>query len=434
MSNLLRISSALVLFFIVSIAGTAALAQTESNTPDIEATTLPSASDPDISPETLAILLTPMMADQLAELSAEWQQIVMQNAEQSASISLQVLGGSEAAQPQLREQLVALSDRQGGVTDNYILVLDAWERKGGPAEEIEAHRVYLSAFRVELVRSIDPATLFNLAWGWLTSAKGGLALLGKIAGVIVAVYALQIVARIARRFATKSLNRIPDISQLLKKYVALVAFWLTFFLGLMLVLTFMGVNVTPLFAVFGGLSFIIGFAMQDTLGNFASGLLIMVLKPFDLGDFIETAGKAGTVDAMSIVSTTIRTFDNQIIIIPNTKVWGDVITNVNAADTRRVDLVFGIGYSDSIEQAKSVLAKAVASHPLCLDEPVPEFGVGELGDSSVNLYCRPWVKTPDYWTVYWDLTGTVKEEFDKAGISIPFPQRDVHLIQEKVED
>jgi small conductance mechanosensitive channel len=130
---------------------------------------------------------------------------------------------------------------------------------------------------------------------------------------------------------------------------------------------------------------------------------------------------------MTIVSTTIRTFDNQIIVIPNSKIWGDVITNVSAADTRRVDLVFGIGYSDSAEEAKRVLAIAVSEHPLCLKEPAPEIFVGELGDSSVNLFCRPWVKTPDYWTVYWDLTGNVKERFDAAGITIPFPQRDVHL-------
>ena len=311
------------------------------------------------------------------------------------------------------------------------MVLDAWERKGGAPESVAEHRRYLSALKVEAVRSIDPRALLRLAVDWIFSVTGGLALIGKIAGGLVAIYALQIVARIARRFAARSLDKVPDISQLLKRYVLIFAYWLTFFIGIMLVLTFVGINVTPLFAVFGGLSFIVGFAMQETLSNFASGLLIMVLKPFDLGDFIETAGKSGTVDTMSIVSTSIRTFDNQIIIVPNSKIWGDVITNVNAEETRRVDLVFGIGYSDSIDQAKSALADAVAKHPLCLKDPAPAFGVGELADSSVNIYCRPWVKTEDYWTVYWDLTGEVKERFDEAGISIPFPQRDVHMIKEQ---
>jgi small conductance mechanosensitive channel len=393
--------------------------------------TLPAADNPDVSTEVLSILLTPKTAEQLAELSAQWQQIVIELAERTAALNVALITADEEDAVKIREQLIELVESQSAAAQNYSKVLDAWERKGGASEDIDAHRVYLSGLTVEAVRSIDPKTMLRLATDWLLSAAGGLALLGKIAGIIVAVYALKIVARLARGVAARSLDKIPDISQLLRRYTLTSVFWLTFFIGLMLVLTFMGFNVTPLFAVFGGLSFIIGFAMQETLGNFASGLLIMVLKPFDLGDFIETAGKSGTVDTMSIVSTSIRTFDNQIIIVPNSKIWGDVITNVNAEETRRVDLVFGIGYSDSIDQAKAVLADAVANHPLCLKDPAPAFGVGELADSSVNIYCRPWVKTEDYWTVYWDLTGTVKERFDEAGISIPFPQRDVHMINEQ---
>ena len=195
-------------------------------------------------------------------------------------------------------------------------------------------------------------------------------------------------------------------------------------------LGFFGVNVTPLFAVFGGLSFILGFAMQDTLGNLASGLMIMILKPFDTGDYIEVSGASGFVNEMSVVSTQIRTFDNQIIVVPNSKIWGDVITNVSVSPERRVDLVFGIGYSDSAAKAIEVLKELVAAHPKCLNDPAPEVFVGELGDSSVNIFCRPWSRSDDYWDVYWDLTGQAKERFDAEGISIPFPQRDVHLIQD----
>jgi small conductance mechanosensitive channel len=412
--------------------GTGVIAQTTTESaPSEEAVALPNASDPGISVEVLSILLTPMPAEELSELAAQWQQIVIENVKKSAALNVSLLSATDEAAIKLREQIVVLVDGQAIVSANYTMVLDAWERKGGAPESVAEHRHYLSALKVEAVRSIDPRALLRLAVDWIFSVSGGLALIGKIAGGLVAIYALQIVARIARRFAARSLDKVPDISQLLKRYVLIFAYWLTFFIGVMLVLTFIGINVTPLFAVFGGLSFIVGFAMQETLSNFASGLLIMVLKPFDLGDFIETAGKSGTVDAMSVVSTTIRTFDNQIIIVPNSKIWGDVITNVNAEETRRVDLVFGIGYSDSIDQAKAVLADAVANHPLCLKDPAPAFGVGELADSSVNIYCRPWVKTEDYWTVYWDLTGTVKERFDAAGISIPFPQRDVHMINEQ---
>jgi small conductance mechanosensitive channel len=215
---------------------------------------------------------------------------------------------------------------------------------------------------------------------------------------------------------------------MLKRFIATTVYWVVFVLGILVVLALFGVNVTPLFAVLGGLSFILGFALQETLGNLASGLMIMVLKPFDTGDYIQVGGSSGFVDEMSVVSTKIRTFDNQIIVVPNSKIWGDVITNVSASEERRVDLVFGIAYSDNAAQAIDVLKDLVAQHALCLKTPEPEVFVGELGDNSVNIFCRPWSKSDDYWTVYWDLTGQAKERFDEEGISIPFPQRDVHLI------
>ena len=207
----------------------------------------------------------------------------------------------------------------------------------------------------------------------------------------------------------------------------MVVYWLTIAFGLMIVLAALGVNITPLFALLGGASFIIAFALQDTLGNLASGLMIMINRPFDEGDFVQIAGLGGTVQHVSIVSTTIKTPDNQVIVIPNSKVWGDVITNVTASDTRRVDLVFGIGYGDSIEQATEVLEKVVTEHPLVLEDPAPVIRVSELADSSVNFIVRPWTKTDDYWTVFWDLQRSVKEAFDNSGISIPFPQTDMHV-------
>jgi small conductance mechanosensitive channel len=195
----------------------------------------------------------------------------------------------------------------------------------------------------------------------------------------------------------------------------------------MIVLAALGVNITPLFALVGGASFIIAFAMQETLSNLAAGLMIMINRPFDEGDYVQVAGLGGTVRHVSIVSTTVTTPDNQVIVIPNSKVWGDVITNVTASDTRRVDLVFGIGYGDSIEQAQKVLEEVVAQHPLILKEPAPVIRVSELADSSVNFIVRPWTKTSDYWSVYWDLQRAVKEAFDANDISIPFPQTDMHL-------
>jgi small conductance mechanosensitive channel len=167
--------------------------------------------------------------------------------------------------------------------------------------------------------------------------------------------------------------------------------------------------------------------LQDSLGNFASGILIMVFKPFDIGDLVEVGGILGTVKSMNLLSVLVHTPDNKAVIIPNNNVWADAITNVTGTSTRRVDLVFGIGYDDDIEKAKHIMEEVVSEHPLVLKDPEPVINVHELADSSVNFVCRPWVKTADYWEVYWDITRIVKQRFDKEGVSIPFPQSDVHV-------
>ena len=188
-------------------------------------------------------------------------------------------------------------------------------------------------------------------------------------------------------------------------------------------------NIGPFLAAIGVAGFVIGFALQDTLSNFAAGLMILLYRPYDMGDFISAGGVKGTVRSMSLVATTLATPDNQNVVVPNGSIWGGVITNVTGNETRRVDLTFGIGYSDDMGKAEGVLRDLVSNHPLVLKDPEPVIKVHELADSSVNFVCRPWVKTSDYWQVYWDVTRSVKESFDKAGISIPFPQQDVYMHQ-----
>jgi len=175
---------------------------------------------------------------------------------------------------------------------------------------------------------------------------------------------------------------------------------------------------------------VLGFALQDSLSNFAAGAMILIYRPFDVGDVIEAAGIAGKVSRMSLVSTTILTFDNQTLIVPNNKIWGDVIRNVTAQTIRRVDLVFGIGYADDVEHAESVFRDVVAKHEKVLADPKPTVKLHALGESSVDFIVRPWCRKEDYWDVYWDLTREVKLRFDREGISIPFPQRDVHVFAE----
>ena len=183
-------------------------------------------------------------------------------------------------------------------------------------------------------------------------------------------------------------------------------------------------------AIIGAAGFVIAFALQNSLSNFASGILMLVYRPFDIGDVVNVGGVLGKVESMHLLSTQLRTPDNQLVIVPNNSVWGGVITNITGITQRRVDMVFGIGYSDDIDKAQKILEDITNSHQLVLRDPAPVIKLHELADSSVNFIVRPWVKPEDYWNVYWDITRDVKRRFDAEGVSIPFPQRDVHLYQE----
>jgi small conductance mechanosensitive channel len=201
--------------------------------------------------------------------------------------------------------------------------------------------------------------------------------------------------------------------------------------GILVALSQLGFALGPLLAGLGIAGFIVGFALQETLGNFAAGMMILIYRPYDVGDLIEVVGVFGKVSAMSMVSTTILTLDHQTLVIPNGKIWGDVIKNVTAQKVRRVDMVFGVSYSDDIPKTERLLEAILAENPLVLDDPEPMVRLHTLNDSSVDFVVRPWCKTSDYWNVYWAVTREVKMCFDREGVSIPFPQRDVHLYEEK---
>ena len=192
-----------------------------------------------------------------------------------------------------------------------------------------------------------------------------------------------------------------------------------------------GIQTTSLIAVLGAASLAIGLALQGSLANFAAGVLLIIFRPFKVGDYVECAGTAGAVDEMQIFTTLLKSPDNKKIIIPNAKLLGDVITNYSAKDTRRVDLVIGVSYSDDLKKVEKVLTDILSQDERVLKNPAPTIGVLELADSSVNFAVRPWVKTGDYWNVYFDLTKNIKLRLDAEGIAIPFPQRDVHLFQQK---
>ncbi|MCL1038206.1 mechanosensitive ion channel [Shewanella submarina] len=217
------------------------------------------------------------------------------------------------------------------------------------------------------------------------------------------------------------------LSQLMQDFFISMAGKVVWVIGILVGLSQIGLDLAPVLTGFGIAGVIIGFALQDTLSNFAAGMMLLIYRPFDVGDFVYAGGVDGKVSHMSLVNTTIRTFDNQIIIVPNSKIWGDVIKNVTHERIRRVDMVFGIGYQDDLTKAEAVLGDIISNHPAVLRSPEPMIKVHVLNTSSVDFIVRPWVKTDDYWDVYWDVTREVKLRFDREGITIPFPQQDVHL-------
>jgi small conductance mechanosensitive channel len=392
-----------------------------------DSSSLPDAvTNPAISLEELEIRLVPLTRDELAALAEVWRDILKTKTIEAMEDQLAVKAAEGAAADAARERLIERGKERKDIFDRYSAVIDAWDLKGGDEAAIEDFRTYRVAIRADQVKSADAETLLAVLVEWLISADGGVEVAKKFAIIVASFYGLLLVAGIVRRFTSKRIQR-ANISKLLQSFLVPAIYWLVLSFGLLIVLAFLGVNITPLIALVGGASFIIGFAFQETLGNFANGLMIMINRPFDEGDLVDLSGVTGIVKSVNIVATTVVTLDNKVIVVPNRQVFGNVITNVTASDTRRVDLTFGIGYGDDIPHAISVLKEAVEAHPLVLKTPEPLIVVKELGDSSVNFLCAPWTKTENYLTVYWDLMADVKQRFDAASISIPFPQRDVHL-------
>ncbi len=257
-------------------------------------------------------------------------------------------------------------------------------------------------------------------WGSLY----GLKVVGAIAIFIIGRFVIGIVTGIVKRIMIKS-----KTDETLVKFIVSLAKTALLLILFIAVLNQLGIQTTSFIAIIGAVGLAIGFALQGSLANFASGVLLIAFRPFKLGDFVEAGGTVGVIEEISMFSTIMKTPDNKEIIVPNSNITGGNITNYSAKETRRVDLVFGIGYDDDIKKAKQILERLVSEDERILKDPAPVVAVSELADSSVNFIVRPWVKSADYWGVYWDMTEKVKLTFDAEGISIPYPQQDVHMHQ-----
>ncbi len=430
---------ALALLFIASFAITAptaaqvmppvAPAETEPAAPAADAVEepaetapqpAPALTDPTIAADELTLLLIPLTVDELAALAGEWLAIVQAKTQELVEQQIRInRTPAESVEQAARDQLTALTEERRALFDRYSRVVDAWELKGGDPAAIATFRTYRSSIIVEETRNTDWRTLVAQALAWTTARDGGVQVALNVGVVIASFLGLLVVASIVRRIVRRSIGHVPNISRLLQTFVAAAAYWLTIAVGLMIVLAGLGVNITPLFALVGGASFIIAFAMQNTLGNLAAGLMIMINRPFDEGDHVDIGGVSGTVKDVSIMSTTVVKPDNQIVVVPNSSVWGNVITNATVSETRRVDLEFAVPNTTPIPRAQAALEAVVRAHPLVLQEPEPIIRVNALTDGAVKFVVRPWTRRDDYWTVYWDLTREVKDAIDRAAAHEP---------------
>ena len=382
--------------------------------------------NPNIAIEELDYRLEPLTKDDLSVEANGWLQVLKSHVGKVSAVQIVALTAEGDKKTKLLESVTKLKEQQTALSDRFTVVLEEFKAKGGKIEDYEAYIKAISGVEVDIS---DASATWTVVTGWLTSAEGGLRWAKNISMFFVILLVSWILAKLLGKAVKKAVMKLQTASELLKDFIVNITRKTVFLIGFVVALSMLEINIGPLLATIGAAGFIVGFALQGTLSNFAAGILILVYRPYDVGDLVDIGGTFGTVEAMTIVSTTLRKLDNQKVIVPNNMIWGDIITNVTGTSKRRVDMVFGIGYSDDIAKAQKILEEILANHAAILKDPEPIVRVHELGDSSVNFVVRPWVETENYWDVHWDITRSVKERFDAEGVSIPFPQRDVHLHQ-----
>ena len=255
----------------------------------------------------------------------------------------------------------------------------------------------------------------------------------KIMGAIL----ILIVGKWLARYLSKLLGRVLEknkVEKTLTRFLGNIAYYSLLLMVIVAAAGQLGINTTSFLTIIGAAGLAVALALKDSLSNFASGVLLIMFHPFKVGDAVTAGGQTGKVESIAIFNTTLTTADNQSVIIPNSSITANVITNVSAKPTRRIDLVVGIGYDDNVGEAKRVLEDLLRADSRILTDPAPKIAVSELADSSVNLVVRPWVKTGDYWAVRFDLIERIKLTFDEKSISFPYPQQDVHMYTETATD
>jgi small conductance mechanosensitive channel len=245
--------------------------------------------------------------------------------------------------------------------------------------------------------------------------------------------AIFLIGKFLIRLVVKGLRKVmrkQDVDKTLETFICNLVSTALLVVVVIAAIGALGVETTSFIAIFGAAGLAVGLALQGSLSNFASGVLIVLFRPYRVGDWVEAAGISGSVEQVQILTTILKTGDNKQIIVPNSQIMDSIITNYSANDTRRIDMVVGVSYSDDLDKVRATLQELVAADDRILKEPAVTIAVSELADSSVNFVVRPWVNTADYWGVKFDLTEAIKKRFDKEDIAFPFPQQDVHLYRE----
>ncbi len=267
---------------------------------------------------------------------------------------------------------------------------------------------------------------FDWAEVWTTLQTTGIDLGINLISAIVIFFVGKWVVSLVVKGLLKAMKK-GDMDITLRRFVSNLARMLLMLFVIIAAINQLGIQTASLIALLGAAGLAVGLALQGSLSNFAAGVLIVLFRPYKVGDWIEGGGVSGAVEEVQILTTVLKTGDNKRVIIPNSQIMGTTITNYSANETRRVDLVVGVSYSDDLDKVRKELEGLVAADDRILDDPAVTIAVSELADSSVNFVLRPWVKTADYWGVHFDLTEAIKKRFDEVGISIPFPQQDVYI-------
>lgn len=413
------------------------------------------SKDPEISLDVLDIMMAPLTVEELKAEADGWLTLIKASAHKVANAKLRIksLGqqkdNAEEAQKETTaekagtrkgsamDELTQLRAIRTAEIDRLNIVLERINQKTGldenakEKEVVLAYRRYTDAVGGIKLDTTDAESSFSSIKGWFTSKEGGKRWAMNIGIFSFIIFVSWVLARALSGVTRRALTLTSNQSKLLTDFLVSMTYRVVMAIGIILGLSALEVDIGPLLAVIGAAGFVVAFALQSTLSNFASGIMIMLYRPFDVNDVVEVAGLNGKVSSLNLVSTTITTFDNKRMIVPNNEIWGNTITNASASDERRVDMLFSIGYGDDIDHALQVLEGIVSAHPLTLDTPKAVIQLHELADSSVNFICRPWVKTADYWTVYWDITRNVKVRFETEGLTKPYPQQDLHIYQEQ---